>query len=108
MGKKKVEVKEPPPKPPTKFRFYLGSRERYITIRSDFDSGNIGVVRQISEFQVPAAISSTGSPASMTAPSPTIPSIAKAGSTFPFPVSPKTPRANSSSPKSKPSSQSTM
>lgn len=37
--------------PPRKFKFYLGSRERYITISSDFDSGNIDVVRQISEFQ---------------------------------------------------------
>lgn len=29
-------------------RFYLGSNEKYIIISSDFDSGNIEIVRQIS------------------------------------------------------------
>ncbi len=33
-------------------RFYLGSRERYVTLRADFDSGNIGLVKQIHEFYV--------------------------------------------------------
>lgn len=36
------------PYPPKKFKFYLGSKERYIIINSDFDSGNIDFVRQIS------------------------------------------------------------
>ena len=29
-------------------QFYLGSREKFITISSDFDSGNIRVVKQLS------------------------------------------------------------
>ena len=95
MGKKKVEVKELPPKPPTKFKFYLGSRERYITIRSDFDSGNIGLVRQISEFQVLLSISSTASPASTMAHILTTPLTTKAGSTFVYLVSPRILRASS-------------
>ena len=38
--------------PPTHYKFYLGSRERYIHICSDFEAGNIRLVRQMSQFNV--------------------------------------------------------
>ena len=61
MGKKKHQQEsEKIEKPPKKYKFYLGSKERYIIISSDFDSGNISLVRQISEFQVYHAYLSTG------------------------------------------------
>jgi hypothetical protein len=47
-AKKKQNERDNTPPPPKMFKFYLGSRERYIIIRSDFDSGNINFIRQIS------------------------------------------------------------
>ena len=38
-------------KQPRRYKFFLGSRERYILINCDFESGNIELIRQISEFQ---------------------------------------------------------
>ena len=49
--KKRTSDKEKPQKPAKRYKFFLGSRERYILINCDFESGNIELVRQISEFQ---------------------------------------------------------
>lgn len=50
MNKNKIPNEQVPP--PASYKFYLGSRERYIHISSDFESGNIQLVRQMSEFNV--------------------------------------------------------
>lgn len=85
MAKKKLGEKENMEKPPKRFKFYLGSKEKYITIRSDFDSGNIDVVRQISEFHVHYFIYvSIGSQVFMMVLLLTIVSIQRAGFTFQF------------------------
>ena len=62
MSNSKVHSESPtrqhhPPSSPEKKhkkvnRFYLGSRERYIVFNTDFDSGNIECIKQLSEFQV--------------------------------------------------------
>ncbi len=45
--KKKDEQIDKVEKPAKRYKFYLGSRERFILINCDFDSGNIQLVRQI-------------------------------------------------------------
>lgn len=51
MNKNKSNKEDSGP-PPNFYKFYLGSRERYIHINSNFESGNIQLVRQMSEFYV--------------------------------------------------------
>lgn len=105
MNKNKNPNEHEPP--PPHYKFYLGSRERYIHISSDFESGNIRLVRQLSEFNVRHTLPSTDSAALMTASKLTTGSTPKAGSTSECTASPKTPKANLQSAEFRPSWQST-
>lgn len=78
--------------PPSHYKFYLGSRERYIHLSSNFEAGNIQLVRQMSEFNVPTWSPSTGSAASTMVSKLTIESTPKVGSISECTVSPKTPK----------------
>jgi len=49
MHQSKSKSKNAPEDSPTNtYKFYLGSRERYLIISSNFESGNIQLVRQLS------------------------------------------------------------
>jgi hypothetical protein len=52
MNKNKKGSNEDDVIPPTSYKFYLGSRERYIYINCEFEAANVQVVRQMSEFHV--------------------------------------------------------
>jgi|JI9StandDraft_2_1071091.scaffolds.fasta_scaffold234636_2 hypothetical protein len=95
MNKNKDKNEGEPPQ--TNYKFYLGSRERYIHICSDFEGGNIQLVRQMSEFNVPKGPFSTDSAASMTESRPHTESTPKAGFISEHTASQKTQRANSQS-----------
>ena len=102
MGKKKHhQESEKIEKPPKKYKFYLGSKERYIIISSDFDSGNISLIRQISEFQVHHAYLSTGWLAFVMALTLIIKLTLKVGFIFPSLASQQTPEESFLSPKFK-------
>lgn len=93
MNKNKIPNEQVPP--PASYKFYLGSSERYIHISSDFESGNIQLVRQMSEFNVSLLIYSTDSAASMMESKPIIGLTLKVGSTSECTASPKIPKENS-------------
>jgi hypothetical protein len=65
MNKNNKNTNEDQAIPPTSYKFYLGSRERYIYINCEFEAANIQVVRQMSEFIVSLKLCSIGSTALM-------------------------------------------
>jgi hypothetical protein len=95
MNKNNKKSNEDQTVPPTSYKYYLGSRERYIYINCDFEAANVQVVRQMSEFNVTPILHSTASAASTTDSKPVTGSTPKAGSTSAYTASPKTPRASS-------------
>ena len=81
--------------PASSYKFFLGSRERYIHIDCGFESGNIQLVRQMSEFHVRPPPFSIASAASMMESKRIIGSIPRAGFISVFMASLKIPKENS-------------